>query len=117
MTTVKFMGHATRCEFLQQVAHCPVAHCPVPTQYHWANGPQLKLNDRVFARQHNSTEGKIRTCRMSSVQDYKFETFGDFSSEKICEDKREVAKYIVDCLINNLCESGSGEGEHPFRTE
>ena len=23
MTTVKFMGHATRCEFLQQVAHCP----------------------------------------------------------------------------------------------
>jgi len=36
------------------------------------------------------------------------------SPEKICEDKREVAKYIVDCLINNLCETGSGEGEDPF---
>ena len=43
--------------------------------------------------------------------------FSDFLTEKICEDKREVAKYIVDCLINNLCETGSGEGEDPFRME
>jgi len=72
-------------------------------------------NDKHFNR------GNIRTCRMSRhdsrALDCEFETVGDFSSEKICEDKREVAKYLVDCLINNLCDTGSGEGEDPFRTE
>ena len=54
---------------------------------------------------------------MSRALDCNIEIVGDFLSEKICEDKREVAKYIVDCLINNLCETGSGEGEDPFRAE
>ena len=65
----------------------------------------------VFASRGYKNVSYVRTL------DCKFETVEDFSSEKICEDKREVAKYLVDCLINNLCDTGSGEGEDPFRTE